>query len=491
MRYSLLLLLFIFFATVNAQSLQEITLSVGFSSGSSDLDKKAISLLSALVDTLQQEGVNINRVSISGHTDIEGNAAANELLSEQRVNSVIDYLRENEVRLTSLRTGFFGEKRPVSLSRHELNRRVEIVILLDDLGRELSSFTVVDTLKVAEDVPQEPIDYLDRSELQVLLAEKLVPKRFRIPVNVTSSFKTKSGLIFSFPADAFADYCIDSVTLIVEEYNEAQSMVKGNMTTTSDGRLLYSIGMFDIRAYCAEGGKEVNVQKDYTVFVPYAQKDGERMPREVFSFMGIRDSLTRAVNWQQDSYKRQEPLLGNWMCGSRKGCQFFNNLFLSRRERQAFRRSEIERKKIANRYANVDFVDVENLVADEVHYYVFESSRMGLTNYDLFWKLPPDKLIDQEVTLSEPIVNNTEVMLYFKNRRSMVAPTRYYRSHVVFPQIPKGEPVYVIALKTQEKTKRIQVGIQEMNVDGERINVTLSEVPSLEVLDMLLSTIKG
>lgn len=496
MRYLLIVFLVLVFSGLNGQAISRMSLTLGFDSGSSELKGSALEFLKSMADTLGQEGVTINKVIIEGHTDSEGDAKENKILSEQRVISVVRFLEERGLVLNGLQTNYYGEERPVAKEEGDkdkaLNRRVQLTVELEDVDPQPLFNFASEVGREEKEAPSdlEPLEGLHRRALQAFLVEGLHPQIFTIAVHESSSFKTKGGLIFSFPTAAFADHCADSVTITIQEYDDAQSMIKGNMTTTSDGRLLYSVGMYELQAYCHEGKEVVKPQKKYTVFVPYQERWGDRAPRDVYAFTGLRDSLTGIVNWQQDTYKRQDPLLGNWMCGSTQGCQLFKNIFLSKRERQAAKRVGMEREKIAQRYQNVDFTAMGKLVGNEVYYYVFESSQLGLINYDIFWKLPAEKLIDQKVELSTTITNNTEVMLYFKGRRCMVPPLEYYRDHVVFPQVPKGEEVYVVALSIQEGKKRVQLGIAAATIGSNEIVLALTEVASLEELDVALALLK-
>ncbi|MFZ4634693.1 MAG: OmpA family protein [Saprospiraceae bacterium] len=71
-------------------------------------------------------------VSVEGHTDINGDAEKNQILSEDRARVVVDYLSQKGVNATRLSSKGFGETRPVNLDKTEAgfaqNRRVAFVI---------------------------------------------------------------------------------------------------------------------------------------------------------------------------------------------------------------------------------------------------------------------------------------------------------------------------------------------------------------------------
>ena len=73
------------------------------------------------------------RLSIEGHTDSIGASDYNQQLSENRANSVADYLVGATVAQQRLQTSGYGETKPVASNTHEQgrreNRRVELQII--------------------------------------------------------------------------------------------------------------------------------------------------------------------------------------------------------------------------------------------------------------------------------------------------------------------------------------------------------------------------
>ena len=72
-------------------------------------------------------------LEISGHTDDVGTEEANQVLSEKRAKSVVNYLIERDIEPSRLKPKGYGELRPVASNEDEegrqLNRRTEIEIL--------------------------------------------------------------------------------------------------------------------------------------------------------------------------------------------------------------------------------------------------------------------------------------------------------------------------------------------------------------------------
>ena len=121
--------------TVLLQPLSEgntITLShVLFEQGTPDMVKGSEAELDRVVN-MMKENAEV-QIYITGHTDNQGPAKANIELSEQRVESVIEYLTSKGVEPTRLSGKGFGPTRPIASNASEetrkLNRRVEFTIV--------------------------------------------------------------------------------------------------------------------------------------------------------------------------------------------------------------------------------------------------------------------------------------------------------------------------------------------------------------------------
>jgi len=74
-------------------------------------------------------------ISVAGHTDNRGPAAANLELSKQRVLSVVKYMVANGITTDRIMPVGFGESRPIAANAtaegREQNRRIEIQVLED------------------------------------------------------------------------------------------------------------------------------------------------------------------------------------------------------------------------------------------------------------------------------------------------------------------------------------------------------------------------
>lgn len=100
----------------------------------SDIRPDAAATLDAVAEVFTT--LDVAEAQVSGHTDAVGSDAENQVLSEQRAESVVDGLQERGV-TTALTAEGFGESRPVAANEidgvdnpagRQLNRRVEIFI---------------------------------------------------------------------------------------------------------------------------------------------------------------------------------------------------------------------------------------------------------------------------------------------------------------------------------------------------------------------------
>ncbi len=96
-----------------------------------NLERKSKTELDKLISFLQQN--KEVKIEITGHTDDVGSNAANQVLSEKRAKSVVDYLIKNGVPAQRIQHKGHGETKPVKANSSEenrqANRRIEMRVL--------------------------------------------------------------------------------------------------------------------------------------------------------------------------------------------------------------------------------------------------------------------------------------------------------------------------------------------------------------------------
>ena len=104
---------------------------IHFDTGKADILPDSQSTLNEIVKLMQQDAAL--RLRIEGHTDNQGNASANQTLSEKRAQSVVAWLTAHGVPAARLTAKGFGQTKPVADNSTEdgraKNRRVELAKL--------------------------------------------------------------------------------------------------------------------------------------------------------------------------------------------------------------------------------------------------------------------------------------------------------------------------------------------------------------------------
>jgi outer membrane protein OmpA-like peptidoglycan-associated protein len=101
---------------------------IHFNTGKADILPDSESTLNEIVKLMQQDAAL--QLRIEGHTDNQGNAGANQALSEKRAQSVVAWLTAHGVPAARLTAKGFGQTKPVADNSTEdgraKNRRVEL-----------------------------------------------------------------------------------------------------------------------------------------------------------------------------------------------------------------------------------------------------------------------------------------------------------------------------------------------------------------------------
>ncbi|MFN5018503.1 OmpA family protein, partial [Bradyrhizobium sp.] len=103
---------------------------IRFETGRSDLDRDSTGLLDRLVEIAMR--CPAANVEIAGHTDAEGDAAANQALSEKRAQAVVDYLVKAGLPAERFTAVGYGSAQPVASNDtgdgRAQNRRIEFLV---------------------------------------------------------------------------------------------------------------------------------------------------------------------------------------------------------------------------------------------------------------------------------------------------------------------------------------------------------------------------
>ena len=442
---------------------------------------------------------NISAIQLAGHTDDKGSKAFNEELSKNRVEAVANYLIVNGIPASLINANFYGEDQPIESNMDDdgqlKNRRVEVFVIYKKQAPKIIEEEILgleDTLIPEE--KKEPLT-ISNDKLYAILGQIIESQNFQIDPSRDTSLITDSGIVFYFKKNTFATTCENLINIQVAEYNKKSTIVEGNMRTTSNERILFSRGMFEVKAFCEN--QEINLKKgkDYMCLIPAISSEAEA--KNLKCFYGLRDSLTDEVNWLADKYKKVSLEKGIDMCGNvpvdpEKIC-FLKRWFMGRKAKSAKQiRKEIakRKKRIQRKFKKVDFDKLAPAINEDIKYYVFQPNKMNLVNYDQFLKMEPEQLLTQRIMLSDKIEENTDVKMVFKNRRSVISPTSVTKEYFEFKGVPKNELVFIVGLKlANTPNQTLKLGIEEIKTQPEIVELNLETITSIKEVDKRLESI--
>ena len=119
-------------ATVCQQLFTEVLANgtIRFESGRSSLDPDSAGLLDHLVETALR--CPATKIDVAGHTDADGDVAANQALSEKRAQAVVDYLVKAGLPANRFTAIGYGSAQPVADNDTDegkaRNRRIEFIV---------------------------------------------------------------------------------------------------------------------------------------------------------------------------------------------------------------------------------------------------------------------------------------------------------------------------------------------------------------------------
>lgn len=110
-----------------------VNIRINFETNSTDVTPSSAQNLDILAQALADDKMSTGNILIAGHSDVRGDAAYNQALSERRAQEVAAAIVNRQPKLNGrLKTSGAGEKAPLyagdSAEEHALNRRIEVFI---------------------------------------------------------------------------------------------------------------------------------------------------------------------------------------------------------------------------------------------------------------------------------------------------------------------------------------------------------------------------
>ncbi|MGV3631628.1 MAG: OmpA family protein [Bacteroidota bacterium] len=426
---------------------------------------------------------DVLKIEVSGNTDNVGSTAFNEKLAGRRVQSATAYLISQGVPAALIATQAFGELKPRTTNKHaegrRQNRRVDIVV----------------TYREKQAAQQKG----DIRDLYRQLATQ--PNEFCINPKRDTVLRGRDGGIIEIKANSFqlkADNGDNCVTILLRENFSYSSMLLDNLTTMSNGKILESDGMVDVAVYDWKGRPlGLNQGKDMVILVPTEQKlediqffDGQHGPDGSLNWNPIENLFANQLNFKGDglddcirSYERRN--------GCRR-CRFFCRLgrlgkgikgisdVKQRQDNKDFRRCQkrFKRKRPRDRFGDncrsidellkqygvsnladlndtlrkVKLKEFENAVksgekvtVNDLNYYAFSKSSLGLANCDRFSKYDPKLLTT--LVFDQDRGSDMDIKVAFEKEKIIIPANGDQGGRAALTNVPKGQKVWVIAFK--------------------------------------------
>lgn len=207
---------------------------------------------------------------LRGHTDEDADGKSNIELSKRRNQTVFSLLTMNGFDNISYK--FYGEDWPICNEKDEKcmskNRRVEVLLLEED-NEKWAQNTLLES-------PQ--VKFIKSSENNIVKGEQ--------------------GTTLAFPKNTFMNTSGDAVENIrveIKEYYSAKDCFLNGMTTQSNGKLLESGGMIELKAF-DEGGSELVISGGSKPLISFKNEAEKKDNMQLF----YGEITNGKMNWQTE-----------------------------------------------------------------------------------------------------------------------------------------------------------------------------------------------
>ncbi|PCJ64154.1 MAG: hypothetical protein COA58_14315 [Bacteroidetes bacterium] len=274
----ILFLFFLLLGSIFSFSQSTETVTVYFESNSYKISNdEYLKLATYFLDSGTE---NISKIHLAGHTDNSANSNYNKTLSQNRCKAVQEMLTSKLNIHRPVLFAAYGEMQPLNSNKSDQqkqqNRRVIISIT-----RELK------TEKMDEENPAPSSEsfYYDGWQKEA--------QKFTINPKKSNVLKGNEGTIIILPPDAICDmYSGFNADIYLKEYYTREDMIMGQLTTSSDGRMLESAGMIELIAM--KDGKELKLCKKVSILFPSANYENP----DFIGFKGTWDDPHNTINWE-------------------------------------------------------------------------------------------------------------------------------------------------------------------------------------------------
>ena len=226
------------------------------------------------------------------------------------------------------------------------------------------------------------------------------------------------------------------ISILLKECYSNSDIVRENLATTSDGKLLETKGMINVTAFSNTQALRLKKGEKFIIHFP---KDSSDRKKQMNLFYGNANT-SGAVNWKLDS-ELSRPVAPSST--------------LKRLDTSDSLGNENYNKKFSKKYKAFKNSAITSINAAELNYYIFSSAKLGWINCDFFWEVPDEK-IDYYVKTNPELKPN--IKLVFKQAKSILAGALEGDKYV-FKNVPINQEIKIVAI-TFEGSKPVMAVIE-------------------------------
>lgn len=264
---------------LSAQEVRRI--SVYFDTDQHLLNEEANTALASFCKDLEWLEASDYSLEILAHTDDQGTEGYNDVLAERRARSVWTYFSNKGIAIEKTSIQSFGELQPAFTNEDEEgrqgNRRVDIL------------YTCF--------VPSNLNDLFSRWQGEQLQRYEIdAEKNTRLIAAQGTNFWIESGA-FTYPDGT--PVTAGQISLSIKEAYTLEDMIKADLTTQSDGKLLETGGMIYLEAQANGQTLQIDPNNDIKIAMP-----AEVRQESMQLFLPTQDAEGRVTDWtptQQDA----------------------------------------------------------------------------------------------------------------------------------------------------------------------------------------------
>jgi hypothetical protein len=378
--------------------------------------------LEQIVDQYHNQKFHILLV---GYADTVGTDTYNFDLSKRRAASVREFFISKHVNPEDVRSEFYGEIRS-GREEQAFDRRVEIYLVNTD-DKELKTYE--DFVRSVQPTPQY----------------------FPVSSNEVSVIEGKKGTLVYIPENSFhysdGSPVSGDINIQMTEYYNLSEFIAAHLSTVSDGEVLISGGMINIKAFKDSSqvflnkGKEMQLAFPRTFNGSFETFFGEMLP----------DST---MNWKPKIERPKLPLFDHpdslgvyvtqdWQLGITDRSTSVEKMKKTIFDFYTDRFVELTQEQLENleKYRN----DMDWSLYYQKNFSTLTTDRLEWINCDRFLNDSSSKQVDYYVKTTDPKVQIKNVFLVYRDLKSIIEFSRREDKFQLRANLPMARPTWILA----------------------------------------------